>query len=277
MRSWGFVTNARCSAPVALLVAVLAAGCTMPAAHPALDQAHEAVERARSAPRVRALAPAELDLAEIALEQAGDAARVGAPRGQVEHLAYVASQRAALAEARAAAQVARSETKLLRRTLDHAALEASSSDRPKRRLPQQARPARGPLEQHQQQGAPAKDQAVRAAEPDSLARDLEATPRQVALRLAELPFEDAEPTDLTLKQLAAMAERLAREPGLSLLIEAEFDLPDPEARTLMEQRVEVVRAFFMERGVTPARLVVRAGGGSPAPPQAAAAFVEPPE
>ena len=43
-----------------------------------------------------------------------------------------------------------------------------------------------------------------------------------------------------------------------LLIEAAFDLPQPEARTLMERRVEVVRAFFLERGVAPARVVVHA-------------------
>ena len=69
-----------------------------------------------------------------------------------------------------------------------------------------------------------------------------------------------------------MAERLLREPEQSLLIEAEFDLPEPEARTLMERRVEMVRAFFLERGVAPARLVVHAtGDGAVGPPTTSSA------
>lgn len=273
----GCVTKARCSAPIAFLIAVLVAGCAVPAAHPALDQAHEAVERARSAPRVRALAAAELDLAEVALEQAGNAARAGAPRAQVEHLAYVASQRAALAETRAAAQVARSETKLLRRTLNQAAFEASSQDRQKRPLSQKARQARAPQEEDQRKRASAEDQAARAADPDPVAEDVEIMPREITLRLAQLPFEEDEPTDEVLEQLAALAERLVREPGRGLLIEADFDLPEPQARTLMERRVEMVRAFFLERGVAPARLLVRAGEDSPGQPQATSTFVAAPE
>ena len=42
----------------------------------------------------------------------------------------------------------------------------------------------------------------------------------------------------------------------------------------MEQRVEVVRAFFLERGVAPARLVVHATGDGPVGP-ATTSFVDP--
>ena len=101
-----------------LLVAALAAGCTAPAGHPALEQADAAVERARRSPRVRALAAAELDHAEVALQEARDAARAGASPDQVEHLVYIVNQRAALAEARAAQQVARSEIQMLEGALD---------------------------------------------------------------------------------------------------------------------------------------------------------------
>jgi hypothetical protein len=270
--------KARRLSPAVCLVALLVAGCAAPAAHPALEQAHAAVERARSAPRVRALAPAELDLAEIALEQAGAAARAGAPRGQVEHLAYVASQRAALAEARAAAAAARSETSLLRRSVAQAALEEPQKDRRKRPLAQKARPASAPLaEEKTVRAPPPEEHAAHAAEPGPVTADVGALPQDLTLRLAELPFEAAEPTDETLGQLAALAERLLREPGRMLLIEADFDLPEPEARTSMERRVEVVRAFLLERGVAPARLVVRAGEDAVAPPEAAPGFVAAPE
>jgi hypothetical protein len=45
---------------------------------------------------------------------------------------------------------------------------------------------------------------------------------------------------------------------------------------MLEQRVEVVRAILLRRGITPARVVVRANGDGPAEPRAASPFVEAP-
>lgn len=287
------------STPIALLVAALMLGCAAPAEHPALDQARAAIERARSAPRVRALAPAELDRAEVALEHARAAARAGAPPDQVEHLAYVVSQRAALAEVRAAERVARSEIEGLQgargQVLAHRRLEqdrqarASLGQRDQQpRAPleegQQARASlgqrdqqtRAPLEDDQQDRASLEDdQQTGTADP--LAAIVETVPQEITLSLAQLSFADAEPTSEALEHLAALAQRLLREPRSSLSIVADFDLPDPEARTSMERRVEVVRAILLERGVAPARLIVRAGGDGPAEPQAASSFLEPTE
>jgi Domain of unknown function (DUF4398) len=248
-----------CSALLACLLALAVAACAGPGAHPALDDAHAALERARSAPRVRALAAAELDLAETALAQAEAAARAGAARAEVQHLAYIASQRAASAEARAAAQVARSETRLLRRALGQAAIEPRLQEQPTQPLAQKAqgRPAL-PGDDPPRIAAVAADQASPAPEPDAMAVEMEALPGHLTLDLAELPFEQAEPTAATLVELAGMAERMRRDPWRILLIEAAFDLPEPAARTLMERRVEVVRAFFLKRGVAPARVVVHA-------------------
>src|ERR671918_619893 len=104
--------------------------------------------------RVRALAAAELDRAEGALEHARAAARAGAPPDQVEHLAYVVSQRAALADARAAERVARSEIGKLQRALGQALAHG--------RL-QRDRQARAPLERAQRERAPVQeDQRTRA-------------------------------------------------------------------------------------------------------------------
>jgi outer membrane protein OmpA-like peptidoglycan-associated protein len=102
-------------------------------------------------------------------------------------------------------------------------------------------------------------------------------PQDVTLSLARLPFDGAEPTSDTLAELAALAERLLREPGPGVVIEADFALPDPEARTVMERRVEVVRAILLRRGIEPARLVVRAAGDGPVAPPAASPFVESPD
>jgi Domain of unknown function (DUF4398) len=275
MHRVGRILSALRPVPLAVVLALAMAGCAGPAAPPAIDDARVAVERARSSPRVRALAPAELDLAEIALEQAAAAARAGAPRAGVEHLAYLASQRAAFAEARAAAEVARSETRLLRRALAQTAIEARRDDqRPRSRSQKDQGSPAAPAGNEPQTAAVAADQELPAAEPDAVA--VEAFPRDLTLNLAELSFEQAEPTEKALVQMAGMAERMRRQPWRTLLIEAEFDLPEPEARTLMERRVEVVRAFFLERGVAPARLVVQAtAGGRLRPP--ATSLVDPTE
>jgi hypothetical protein len=288
------------------LLAALASGCTVPVEHRALAQAEATLEQARGAPRVRALAAAELDRAEVALEDARAAARAGAPADQVEHMVYIVSQRAALAEARAAEQVARSEVEMLEGALD----ETPAPERLNRRErasplpPHRQRPAiaqdqaRAPLEDAQSAGASpqeaqearpslpegqearpslAEGQEALAADPDPAATDLATLPQDITLRLAQLSFEGAEPSSATLEQLAALAERLRGEPGPRVSIEADFDLPDPEARTEMEARVEVVRAILVQRGVAPARLVVRAIGDTPAAPAGTSSFVEGPD
>jgi Domain of unknown function (DUF4398) len=126
-----------------LLLGALIVGCAAPAEQQALDQAGAAVERARGVPRVRALAAAELDRAEVALEHARAAARAGAPPDQVEHLAYVVSQRAALAEARAAERMAQAEIGKLQRALGqvlaHGRLEQDGFKRAPSRNHQQRR------------------------------------------------------------------------------------------------------------------------------------------
>jgi outer membrane protein OmpA-like peptidoglycan-associated protein len=119
-----------------------------------------------------------------------------------------------------------------------------------------------------------QDRLVHAAEPDSVGADLERAPEDITLDLGQLPFTGAEPTSDTHEQLAAVAERLVLEPGPRLLIEADFNLPDPAARTVVERRVEVVRAILLKRGIAPARLVVRAAGDGPAAPAVTPSVVE---
>ena len=101
-------------------------------------------------------------------------------------------------------------------------------------------------------------------------------PQEITLSLAQLSFAGAEPTSETGEQLAAVAEQLLRAPERSVSIQAEFNLPDPEARTMLEQRVEIVRAILLRRGVAPERVVVRASGDGPAEPRATPSFVEAP-
>jgi hypothetical protein len=106
--------------------------------------------------------------------------------------------------------------------------------------------------------------------------DAEALPQAITLSLAQLSFAGAEPTSETGERLAAVAEQLTHEPERSVSIEAEFDLPDPEARTMLEQRVEIVRAILLRRGIAPERVVVRASSDGPGERRATPSFVEAP-
>jgi outer membrane protein OmpA-like peptidoglycan-associated protein len=287
----------RLLAPLLPLLAALASACAVPAEHPALEQADARLEQARRSPRVRALAAVELDRAEVALEDARAAARAGAPADQVEHMAYLVSQRAALAEARAAQQVAKSQIAMLQGAPDQALAHrrpeprrhgrASPLPRHRQRPAMAPDQARAPLEEARsapavplegQEARPSlpEGQEVPVANPESAATDVATSRQEITLSLAQLSFEGAEPSSAAREQLAALAERLLREPGRGVSIEADFDLPDPEARTEMERRVEVVRAILRQRGVAPARLVVRAVGDGPAPPQATSPFAEAP-
>jgi outer membrane protein OmpA-like peptidoglycan-associated protein len=133
-----------------------------------------------------------------------------------------------------------------------------------------------PLEGQEARPSLPEGQEVPVANPESAATDVATSRQEITLSLAQLSFEGAEPSSAAREQLAALAERLLREPGRGVSIEADFDLPDPEARTEMERRVEVVRAILRQRGVAPARLVVRAVGDGPAPPQATSPFAEAP-
>jgi outer membrane protein OmpA-like peptidoglycan-associated protein len=178
---------------------------------------------------VRALAATELDHAEVALQRARAAAEAGAPGRHVEHLAYAASRQAALAEAHAADRVAQAEIELLQRALDRLLAKAPEDLREDR----------------------AADEPPPAATVDAALPDF-------TLSLSELAFEDAAGGE-TATSLDEVADLLISQPARKVSIEADFDLPDPVARTLMESRIETVRAALLRRGIDASRIGVRAG------------------
>jgi Domain of unknown function (DUF4398) len=232
-----------------LALAALAAGCiALPVDHGALDQARAEVEQVRGEPRVRALAPAELDRAEVALHQAETAALAGAPAGHVDQLAYFATRQAALARAQALNRVARAETEALERALGPALARAPA--------------AVGPMR-------PSASAAFAAAVAEGISPEL-------VLSLSEPPFDAAEPGGETEQELERIVTQLRGEPGRPVSIEADFDLPDPAARTAIERRIERIRGALLRGGIEPARIIVRAsappedpaptGSDRPAPP-----------
>jgi OOP family OmpA-OmpF porin len=91
------LSSAAAMAVIAASTLLALAGCAS-GPDPRLAQAQAAVQAARDDQLVLAYAPARLHEAEQALEQAEAAAAEGADEQQVDHLAYLAEQEAAIAQ-----------------------------------------------------------------------------------------------------------------------------------------------------------------------------------
>ena len=90
----------------------------------ALDEARAAVERARSDQTVAAYAPDKLQEAQGALRQTEVAFNSHAPQAELDHLAYLAEQRAAIAQATAEENAAQAEIEELGKEHDQLLLDS---------------------------------------------------------------------------------------------------------------------------------------------------------
>ena len=83
---------------IAVALLTLAAGCALaPQHHVYLEQAESAYKQAAADPRVARLAPGELRSASEVLGRAVQARATLQDAGEVDHLAYLAKQRTAIA------------------------------------------------------------------------------------------------------------------------------------------------------------------------------------
>jgi outer membrane protein OmpA-like peptidoglycan-associated protein len=262
------------------------AGCvgallfTGSAAHAAttIAEAQAAVEAARSTRAVRALAAPELDAAERALERALAARDAGQARAEVEHLAYLAERRAAIARMQAKErQIARALRSL---SATHAmitearALEAAAVQRRTLALAQrlqrfEVRPDGGgllltPRAAWFEAGLAPSPQARRAA-------------AEAAALLAKLPERKVEVRGYATRPASHAAMRVdgagapaPDQPAVPPAAAAATPATDPNDPACV--RAEIVRAFLISHGVDPRRVVatcVAAAGGletSPASP-----------
>jgi Domain of unknown function (DUF4398) len=229
-----------------------------------IAQAQDALEAARSMRAVRALAAPELDAAEQALEQALAARDAGLARSEVEHLAYLAERRAAIARMHARErQIARALQSL---SAAHAlitearAVEAAAAERRTRALAQRltrfdVRPDRDgllltPRERWFEAGLVPARGAVRAI-------------AEAARLLGELPEREVVVLGYAMRGTAAGAVQGFRAGSGATLAQlpahhqAEEVFPRAAAARddLGCARADVVRAFLISNGVDPRRIV----------------------
>jgi uncharacterized protein YcfJ len=125
---------------VLVLAVLAAAGCaSVPERDPVMEDARMSVNAARSNPQVTSYATAELDQAVLTLRQAEDLAARGGRTGEVQQLAMLANQRAALAQdvartrseqaAQRRANEAQLTADLSRRQAESAQIQATAAQR----------------------------------------------------------------------------------------------------------------------------------------------------
>ena len=230
-----WLTRISSVAALALLV-----GCASnPTTTAELERARDAVDKVASMPDSSTLASAELKEAQETLRKAEEAARENEPDADVAHLAYVAEQQAAIAEAKMNEAKALKDTKNAEADRNAALLEARERD-----------------------VAEAERRADRA-EADAAAawrevEEAQETARGLVLTFGDMLFDTGGSTlkpgaQLLLDKLAAY---LQQNPGAHAIIEGHTDNvgSDTMNQALSERRAAAVAAALQARGITGDRL-----------------------
>jgi len=196
----------------------------------ALDEARAAVDRARSDQTVVVHAPDKLQEAQQALQRTEVAYDSHAPQTELDHLAYLAKQRAAIAEASAEEQAAQAEIEELGKEHDELLLNS-------------------------------RDREIAALESELQARQTE---RGLVVTLGDILF-DVDRAQLTPGgnlEVARLADALQQMPDRNVLIEGHTDSAGSEAYNLdlSQRRAQEVENLLIVQGVDPRRIVTRAYG-----------------
>src|SRR6266542_2706133 len=146
---------------VVALALLAAAGCaTVSVNDPDVADARAAVYAARSDPRVTTYAPLELDQAVITMNRVDQLVRDAGNVDEVHHLAYLARQRAALAQE--TARIKAAEAAVAAANAERQRVELAARAREAEAAKQSARDAQYQAEMSRRQAEAARDQAASA-------------------------------------------------------------------------------------------------------------------
>jgi outer membrane protein OmpA-like peptidoglycan-associated protein len=209
--------------------------------NPSLEQARLNYMQAQQNPQVASNAPVALREAEQALLRAEQAWEDDADQAEVQHLAYVAERKTAIARASAEQKLAEAEVQKLGEERDQVLLENRS---------------REALHAQQQ----AQVATARATQLEQELKELQAreTERGLELTLGDVLFEvnQAHLKPGAMRNLYQLAEFLQKNPTRNVLIEGHTDSTGSEASNLdlSQRRAEAVRNFLISNGVSPDRI-----------------------
>lgn len=248
---------------LSLLALAVLAGCnTLPADNAALDKARRDVKLAQDDPQMRELAPDELRRASDALTKANDSFARSDASVQVDHWAYMAGQRAAIAQevtrqrsaekAVAGADAQRDKLRLAARTS-----EADTAQRSAQNAQRQADTSRQQADASQQQAA---DAQARSLQLEAQMKDMNAkkTDRGMVVTVGDVLF-DTNQSQLKpggLRNMEKVVGFLKQYPMRKVLIEGFTDSSggDSANQQLSDRRADAVRSALVDSGVSGERI-----------------------
>lgn len=241
--------------------ALLAACASTPLPNVNLTQAHSAYDQAAADPYVARSASKELSQAQQALIQADNAFRAGEDSGTVDHLAYLANQRVAVAvqtgriaqSDKASSDAAAQRDRLV---IESRTAQADAARTSAIRAQNEAAMAR-------QQASVSQDQAAALA---AQLADLKAkqTDRGLVLTLGDVLFDTGKATlkPGAMRTTDQLADFLAKNPNRKVEIEGYTDSTGSESlnQELSLRRASAVRDSLAAKGVGAQRVEVRGLG-----------------
>ena len=258
--------------PIALAAtcaaALLLVACGARPPHAALEQARQAVNQAAATPAVAESAALDLKAASDTLARADRVWAQDGDSAETAHLAYLASQRAAIAQTKAQGRAydeqlhnARAEASQMR--LQARTREAEAARAEAQRARQSAEAARA--EAARQQNAASAAQA-RVAELEAKLREIEAqqTERGLLVTLGDVLFEFGKADLLAAAgpRLDKLAEFLRQYPDRRLLVEGYTDSVGSVSYNLdlSRRRAQAVQTALTQRGIDISRITAQGYG-----------------
>ncbi|NTV10136.1 MAG: OmpA family protein [Zoogloea sp.] len=258
-----------------LAAAALTACSTAPVSNASLDEARSSYRSAQDNPQIRELAGGELKQAEDALNKANDAWARKDDRAEVDHLAYLAKQRVAIAEETARQKAAESTISTAEAARDKVRLEARTREAEKAQrsaesaLRQSAESQRQSAEAQRQSAASrqeASDAQARASRLEAQLKDLDAkkTDRGLVITIGDV-FFDSNKAQLKaggVRSVEKLAAFLKEFPQRKVLIEGFTDSSGGDRHNLQlsSQRADAVRTALVGMGVEAERIATRGYG-----------------
>lgn len=257
--------------PLAVVVLATLSACntTAPDMSP-LARARSEHQAARDNPQTVSLAASELQDADTAMQRANKAEADREPAATVDHLAYLASQRATIAQEVGRQKAAEQRVNEANAVRDRMQLEARTREADAAR--QRTLAAQHHARSAQEQTRVAEEQ-TRAAElrnqelqEQVKALNAQATPRGWVITFSDVLFASGQ-ANLKLgstRDIDKLVEFLQNNPQRNVLIEGFTDSTGSEAAnmSLSERRSASVRDGLIARGVNPRRIATRGYGES---------------
>jgi outer membrane protein OmpA-like peptidoglycan-associated protein len=254
---------------LALAAALALAACgSVPADNAALVNARAAYDSAQSTPQTRELAGAELASASAALTLANEAFKRGDGAAEVNHLAYLASQRVAVAQQTARqksadAQLVSAEAERDRTRLTARTSEVDAAQRQAQLSREQSDAAMRAAQGAQRQTADAQARTL-LLEEQLRALNAKKTERGMVVTIGDVLFDTGR-ADLkagSARDMGKLAEFFRANPERTALVEGFTDSVGGTAanKELSDQRADAVRSALVGMGVARERINVQGYG-----------------